>query len=585
MHKQKSILFMLLLPICISTLILLSLCAGTMTALYLKQVKNTAIDSNLEILNQTSASLGLLHNHLAKVAYNIRQKPYLENLLKKPISTSADEYSIRLQLGKLFTDNPAAMVDYDIVVFGINGIAVSSGNGGVTMTSEKLMNLPVFLRSASSSTIAYDSQSTGVSYSTRNYSVIIGCQSLLTSDNTPYGGVMIVIKESSLRQFYQSFLNKSTNIVLLSNTGTVLSSNITFEIGQKNQRLLKLAHENEKNGSPYVQTSQDEIILSDYLMYYNSYIISHITPSLLFQSYPPPIAMILLIPITLGLLIVTIMLIIRQNLKPLKHLANHMASSCDIPSPISMHGSTEMDMISDAYNNMVEKLKVYLIQLEQAYEKQRRDELDLLQMQINPHFLYNTLDSIKHMVSIHNQKDAYKTIDSLISLLRSTLGKTNMMVSLQEEIANAENYISIIEPRYGGEIHAEITADNSCLNYQIPNLLLQPLIENAFFHAFQVSKRGSIRVFFYLSSDTLSCDVIDNGDGIPAEQLQTLFSQDTNHLSVTKIGIINVKKRLEILFPGRSEFTITSDAGFGTCINFSFPAKEYTRNNKKDDPR
>jgi two-component system sensor histidine kinase YesM len=576
MRRQKSIFFMLLIPICISTLVLLSICGGTMAAVYLKQVKETAINSNLEILNQTSTSLSLLNEHIAKVAYRIRQKPYLENVLKEPILSSTDEYANRQQLGHLFADNPTAIVDYDIVIFGTNGIAVSSGNGGVTMSSEELMALPVFKGSAASSAITYDSQSTGISYSTRARSVIIGCQALQNAEKKVYGGVMIVIKESSLRQFYQSFLNKSTNIVLLTNSGTVLSSNVTDEIGEKNLRLLKLARENHEAGSNYSQTSQNEIILSRYLPSYNAYIVSHITTSVLVQSYPPPVSMILVIVISLILLIVVVVCIIQWNLRSLKQLANHMASSDTVPSPIALHSSSEMNMISNAYNNMVEKLNIYLQRLAAAHEKERRDELDLLQMQINPHFLYNTLDSIKHMVSVHNQTDACQTIDSLISLLRSTLGKTNMMVSLKDEIVNAENYISIIEPRYGGVVHAEITADDSCLEYQIPNLLLQPLIENAFFHAFQVSKKGSIRVFFYLADDMLSCDVIDNGDGIGAEQLQALFTQNTEHLSITKIGIYNIKKRLDILFPERNEFTITSEPGYGTCIHFTFPAIKYT---------
>lgn len=90
--------------------------------------------------------------------------------------------------------------------------------------------------------------------------MIVGCHALKSSDQTPYGGVMIVIRENSLRQFYQSFLNKSTNIMLLIETGTVLSSNITSEIGQ---RFLEAARENETKVSPYLQTYQDEIILSD----------------------------------------------------------------------------------------------------------------------------------------------------------------------------------------------------------------------------------------------------------------------------------------------------------------------------------
>ena len=147
----------------------------------------------------------------------------------------------------------------------------------------------------------------------------------------------------------------------------------------------------------------------------------------------------------------SIIWIVRKNLLPLRKLADHMAGAKDIPTPTTeLEGAAEIKMITTSYNKMTDTLHSYLDELNAAHEKQRKDELDLLQMQINPHFLYNTLNSVKHLIEIQNDFNACSIIDALISLLRSTLGKTNTMVTVADEVKNVKNYISIIEPRYGG---------------------------------------------------------------------------------------------------------------------------------------
>lgn len=194
-------------------------------------------------------------------------------------------------------------------------------------------------------------------------------------------------------------------------------------------------------------------------------------------------------------------------------------------------------------------------------------------MQINPHFLYNTLNSVKHLIEIQNDFNACSIIDALISLLRSTLGKTNTMVTVADEVKNVKNYISIIEPRYGGLVKAEVLVDDECMPLEIPNLLLQPLVENAFFHAFQETKTGVIRIFISLIDQELSCEIIDNGDGMDALQLaKTMKNENASHQSATRIGLANVKERLNILYPGKNTFQITSEPGYGTNITLSFPA-------------
>lgn len=575
--KHHSILFTLLTPIFSVTILILLFATLTVSAIYIHQTEEASIRANEEILKQTDASLQLVHNHIYQISANIIQKPYLGELLIKPIENVLDEYNIRHQIGNLFKTNPYAMVSYEITIAGVNGFAVSSGNGGPTLDAENLLKLPVFQKSIHDNGIIYDSLPQGISYSTSSSAIIIGTRPLRKSDGTLCGGIFITIPEYSLRQFYQSITNPNNDILLLSSDGTVLSSNISKDVGTKNNKLLNIAMDNQKQNLSYSRNQDGDIIVSRYVSYYDSYILSKITTSTIYQNFLPGIKTTLIILLSLSLVFFSITWIVKRNLSPLRKLADHMAGAKDVPLPVNhIEGASEIEMITTSYNKMTDTLHHYLQELKEANEKQRKDELNLLQMQINPHFLYNTLNSVKHLIEIQNNGNACQIIDALISLLRSTLGKTNTMVAVADEVKNVKNYISIIEPRYGGLVKAEIQVDSECLSYEIPNLLLQPLVENAFFHAFQETKTGLIRIFISKIGEELSCEIIDNGDGMNSLQIsKTLESSNTNHQSATRIGLSNVKERLNLLYPDKNTFQITSEPGYGTNITLSFPAVKY----------
>lgn len=573
LKKTKSILLKLLTPIFAATISLLLFAVITLYAIYIRQTEQALIQSNLEILRQTDTSMQLVHQHISQVSTDLIQKTYLADFLIEPMEDVKDEWIGRQAIASLFAASPNAMVDYEILVVGVNGLAVSSGNGGTTMNADEILGLPLFQRALAGKRIVYGGRPRGLTYSTADSAVILGCRPLIKSDGTLCGGIFISIPEQSLRHFYQSFINPSTNILLLSSDGTILSSNLTEDIGTQAPELLEAAAQNRTDSINYRRIKGSEILLSRYLSYYDSYIISRISPMYLYQSFLPKLQTCAVIALTLLLLLLSIIGTVRKNLLPLRNLADHMAREKDVPTPLNVISSTsEIQMITTAYNQMTDTLQGYLAELNAAHEKQRQDELNLLQMQINPHFLYNTLQSIKHLIEMQNDVDACQIIDALISLLRSTLGKTNTMVSVSDEIKNVQNYISIIEPRYGGLITAEVHVDPECLKYEMPNLLLQPLVENAFFHAFQSTKSGHIRIFISLIHENLSCEIIDNGDGIPQEQLSEMLKNKPGRHFTTRIGISNVKERLHILYPDNSHFQITSEPGYGTSIALSFPA-------------
>lgn len=572
MKKRKSIFFNLLAPICTVTVVLLILASVFLSTIYMRQALTTAIASNIEILNQARASLEILHGYFAKITTDISMKPYMSSILEIPSEDTVKEWNNRHTLGLLFSNNPNTMIDYEMMIAGTNGLVVGSGYGGVTLSSGKIMDTPAFDQSLRTGKVIYRTLPSGISYGSKNHRVIVGYKALSHSDGTPYGCLLLSFREEDLRKFYQNFISKNNNISLLTAEGVILSSQLSDEVGKKNTELLSVVKHNEENGLEYSKNSNQGIILSRYISYMDAYIVSEISPRFLMQKFLPNIQVFLAILGTLLLLILMIACIIRSNLKPLRALAIHMASSQGVPTPIELGHSAEMQMISSSYNEMVSTISHYLRELDAAHDKRRQDELNLLQMQINPHFLYNTLDSVKHLISMSDTANACSTIEALIALLRSTLGNTDTIVGVAEEVNNIKNYASIIEPRYGCLIRTELHVEESCYEYTMPNLILQPIVENAFFHAFQNAKQGSIHIFITTDHNSLSCEVIDNGDGMNEEQLNNLLNGGEGGKSVSRIGVSNVRERIYLLYPGKSSFHIGSEPGYGTSIHFTIPA-------------
>lgn len=579
MKKSQSIFIKLLIPIVSITFILLLFTYLMVSRIYATQTKSSTISSSQEILKQTDTSLKLVHNHIAKTASIIYQTNYLSEYLSTPIDSPSEEWRRRNVLSNALSSTPSAMVDYELAIIGKNGLILSNGVSWFKMEMEDFFELPAFRSSSESGMISYGCLSSGFSGTSHDTPVIYGCKALSNKKGDIYGMILLIIQEESLRQFYQSFTSKSSDILLISSDGTIFSSTTKDDIGTINSELMHTAKETFESGQRYSTTKDGFLITSLYITQYDCYVVNRINSTLLLNDFSPRIQTFVSVSIFFVLLSLSLLFITRHELLPLQYLSTQMANATEIPKPVQINSCIEIEQIGNSYNQMIQMLNQYLDEITIAHERQRQNELDLLQMQINPHFLYNTLDSVKHLIEMNNQKQACNTLDSLISLLRSTLGKTNQTVSVAEEVANIKNYISIIGPRYGDLIFAEVHAEPICMDYMMPNLLLQPLVENAFFHAFQKTKSGRIHIFIYKSKGTLFCEIIDNGDGMTEEQVIALQHSKSSTNSVTRIGVNNVRERLNMLYPSNNSFEVVSEPGYGTSITLSFPAQLITSEN------
>lgn len=233
----------------------------------------------------------------------------------------------------------------------------------------------------------------------------------------------------------------------------------------------------------------------------------------------------------------------------------------------------EIGLLIRCFNNMTVRIKDLIANVEKEQKLQKETEIRFLQAQITPHFLYNTLTSIKALARLNRTKDISKMIVALINLLRMVNSKKDM-VTIVDEINYVDNYVAIMKYRYGKyfDIKFEIDADTE--NFTIPKLTLQPLVENCIIHAFyNTSSQYMINIKSYKEEDYLVIEVSDNGIGMNKETVAILLekSDEISNAKFNKIGLYNINDRIKLNFGEKYGIFFKSSQGNGTTVYIHLP--------------
>lgn len=213
-----------------------------------------------------------------------------------------------------------------------------------------------------------------------------------------------------------------------------------------------------------------------------------------------------------------------------------------------VEGTTEVQELASTYNYMLDDLKHYVEELVQTQKKQQQAEISALQMQINPHYIYNTLASIKWLVYQNDTPKTVRTIDAFISLLRNTISNSDEFISVSQEMINIQNYILINQTRYGDSIQIEYYISRTCEACLLPKMILQPFIENTFFHAYPEGRCGTIQIVVKQEGSKLTIQIIDDGIGMTREKVLKIMNEKTKKEHYSGIGVHNVQERLKLLY-------------------------------------
>lgn len=220
------------------------------------------------------------------------------------------------------------------------------------------------------------------------------------------------------------------------------------------------------------------------------------------------------------------------------------------------------------------------VQLKEKQYRQQNAELAALQLQINPHFLYNTLQTLD-MESRKLQDDGrISAIVRYVSdILKYSLTDPQKSVSLREELDYLKKYVEVQHYRFGDRFIAYYEVDEEAMDAEVFRLMLQPVVENALLHAMQgLSRRGYLKVRVRLLGETMDLHVIDNGTGMTPEELAALRTRIADRNS-RSIGLTNLDRRLRLRYPGQSGLRICSVKNLGTSVSFRIPYKKYRCDN------
>lgn len=272
-----------------------------------------------------------------------------------------------------------------------------------------------------------------------------------------------------------------------------------------------------------------------------------------------------------------------RPLRELTSVAEEVAKGNFMVEPVVVRGRDEIGVVSEAFNSMIDSIRRYIEELRESMEAQQElkerelkmennlkdAQLKYLQAQINPHFLFNTLNAGAQLAMMEGADRTYEYVQHMADFFRYNVNKNSQTVTIRDEIEQIDNYIYILNVRYSGDIKYEKHLDKALLDVEMPGMILQPIVENCVKHGIkQMMGEGRIKLKVYRIDDMACISVSDNGTGMSEETIQGILSKPAIHDSTSPephgIGMYNVLNRLRLFTGDEDSLSILSEEGKGT---------------------
>ena len=409
----------------------------------------------------------------------------------------------------------------------------------------------------------------------------------LTSHGKMSAGILLVdMNFSSIRQLFTEINSEGMGYVyLVSSDGEIIyhpRQNLIFS---------NMLEENNLAASKYDDGVHDETFQGEERMvvvktvgYTGWKIVSVVPKDELYQDFDRTRVMaVIIIILSIFLMIFANQFVAVRIAKPLKKLENSIRGiradqkpEGTKPPVIYIGGSPEIQHLGLTIRSMVEQLRKLTDDIVREQEEKRKNELDALQSQINPHFLYNTLDSIMWMIESERYEEAISMVQALGKLLRISLSKGKNIISVGDELQHARSYLDIQKYRYKNKFTSYFEVEEGIEKYKTIKLIIQPIIENAIYYGMEyMDGEGEIHIRAYTRENDLFLEVEDNGPGMPEEQVEGLLKEGGRSRSRgSGIGLRNVHQRIQLYFGEAYGLEIESEPDEGTLVRIHLPKTE-----------
>lgn len=389
------------------------------------------------------------------------------------------------------------------------------------------------------------------------------------------GYVMLNVTEKVLYDCYGKWIDKMKNYFIVNKEGQIISAKDKRIIG-KNYKVLLLEETLEKSAIEgwvtYSANNNEYSILHNRIPGTEWYLIEELD---LKMAIGPLNNIKIFIGISMLLFSILIIYILKEAavelLGPVYHIKNQMkeVTRGNLESYIKESRADEFGNISQSFNEMLDQINGLVEEVKQTEQKKRLAELDFLRAQINPHFIYNTLSSIRFFIEMEKNKEAEEMLFYFSKILRATLSNSNQFIKIKDELITINHYVGLQQLRYAGSFEVVYAIDEEIMDYSIPNFILQPIIENSIFYS--VQKEGEVSTILItgqMKENWIELQIIDSGIGMSEEKINQILHKGQG---MNSIGIKNVHERIQLIYGEKYGLEIMSEERKGVQVLFKLP--------------
>lgn len=545
---QKEIFIRLFLLSSTCTMIVCTLIIGVIVARAQNTYTKSYIQSNDIVLQAIEKDYTNLLQNINQVFEYLDSQPIIEQFLTEDEMTAASIIDLNRELSdmaSLFQNIPSSLV-----LIGTNGRTFYQDNYVSKYPASELLAsdlMASFNETAALNQVLFLNGSL-ISESNEEPSIIYSRK--LTDGTNVYGYALFFIKESQFSAIYTEKLDRSLHqTTILNHDEVIVSSTLKETIGTH-------ATKTDFQGAQTINLGSYPFVLYD-----------AINESVLIKRMN--IIQLALIVWLLGLVFSFIFsfFLFKKVTSPIYMLIDKISNITEdnFSNQIEIAGTYETKQLGNAYNLMLENINSYIDNLIRMEKENHLIKIKNLQMQIHPHFIYNTLTAIKVLIWQNQNAKAEEAIQSFIHLMQKTFDKREA-IPLGEELKISQDYVNLLRIRYGERIQTTFYSDDTYHHLLLPKLIIQPIIENCYIHAFPQNQNGIVSVFTRVHQDILYIEIIDNGVG---------FNQTTKkHEHFSSIGIENIDYRLKLLYGDDYGAFIESQVNQGTVVTIKIPTQQ-----------
>ena len=413
-------------------------------------------------------------------------------------------------------------------------------------------------------------------------------KSITNIDNTKYlGALVLLIKEANISSVFRNLPDSSSRYFYITNEKRqILSSSSSKGIyedfssyaGIDPTKYKTLA---ETGSQIFSINNTDFLFICKSSPALNWKVINLIPLENLTLDHVVILHNILIISIVVFILSVVFSILCTSTVTaPIQRLVDKMksASAGKLDISVSYSSNDELAVLYNQFNLMMQKIQTLLNDIYEEQNAKQKMEVQLLQSQINPHFLYNTLNTIKSLIELDMKETAVKAVSAMSTFYRNSLSKGQFIIPLRQELILTEQYLYIQNLRYMDFVDYEITYESSWEDHgaEIPKLTIQPVVENIFVHGL-TNQMCHIHLNVSIKNNTIYISISDNGSGIPREKLTELNRSIRDFRTARySFGLPSINHRISLLYGENYGLTIKSSPENGTTVTIAIPDKKST---------